>query len=467
MKKSIYGNPWLRTQADVNPDAPAIVSQHNRFTYRKLYEQAQQQAALLSEKGIGEGTHVAIVSENSEQYIVFIHALLLLRAVIVPVNTRLNEQDISQQIAFADCSFVIENNKIKSSGNKRTSLNIDTLLLMFTSGSTGEPKCVELTYKNILYNAIGTRLRLQINQTDTWLLSLPLYHIGGISIVFRSVIYGIPVLVPSDSGAEGIIQGIADYNPSIVSLVPTVLYRILRLGINPNPAHKTILLGGGPISDDLLGRCYTRGWKIVATYGMTETSSQIATRNPADTQHTGSAGQPLPFNRVRIVDDSGNEVPRATEGEITVQSPSLMKSYYKRDDLTARVIQDAWFFTGDYGYLSDDNYLYVVSRRSDLIVSGGENVNPVEVENALRQYPGIYAACVFPYADDEWGEVVAAAIVSDSDNITDKEIKRFLADKLASFKIPKKIFSVKNIPFTEHSKSNRRLIGEQIISQNR
>ena len=463
MKTTGRTHPWLTLQAERNPDGRAVVSGEGQLTFLNVYERAKQTAASLSEEGIGAGSHVAIVLQNSERYYVLLHALTLLRAVIVPINIRLTADEIARQIEFADCSHVISDNRIDKIKQKPVRTSSDTLLLLFTSGTSGEPKCVELTCQNIFYNALATKLRLKMTNKDSWLLSLPLYHIGGISIVMRSVMYGIPVGIPSALDTDAIMAAMNDYDPAVVSLVPTMMHRILGKRMKPNPAHRAILLGGGPVPGGLLDRAGAEGWKIATTYGATETSSQIATRSPDDAKHPGSAGQALPFNRLHIVDESGNEMQSEEEGEITVQTPSLMHGYYKREDLTAQNIRNNRYYTGDYGYLTGDRYLFVLSRRSDLIVSGGENINPSEVEDELRRYFTIRDVCVFPYADAEWGEVVAAAVVTDDDSITHESIARLLDGKLASYKIPKKIFVVQSLPYTAHGKRNRRKIGEQII----
>ncbi len=458
MKTSGNVQSWLSIRARENPDAPAIITGTSELTFRRLYDKAQRLAASLSEQGVTAGSHVALVSHNSKKYVLLIHALMLLRAVIVPINIRLTDEEISKQIAFADCSHVFAGDKIDKLNAGKNHPSKDTILLMFTSGTSGDPKCVELTYENVFYSAVGTKLRLQITGQDSWLLSLPLYHIGGFSIIIRSVIFGIPVVIPSSLDVVDIIAAIGDYNPTVLSLVPTMMKRLIEHGAQPGDSHKAVLLGGGPVPESLLERCTGSGWKIAATYGSTETSSQIATRNPIDSKNPGSAGQQMPFNRIRVIDPAGNEVSPGTEGEITVQSPSLMKGYYKRRDLTDTVIRDEWYYTGDYGYCTGDNYLYVVSRRSDLIVSGGENVNPLEVEEVLRGHSAIRDVCVFPYADIEWGEVVAAVVVTGDDDLTTDVITGFLAGKLSSYKIPKKIFFTESLPYSEHGKLNRSAI---------
>ncbi len=480
---------WLRIHAESNPGAVALIAGNRHLTYGQLYDKALRLAGSLSKKGIKPGMHVALAGNNSDQYVLLLHALILLGAVVVPVNIRLTAEDIENQISFADCEHILIDDDMQftiltqnisqhkfseitpdssdTSGISFERLQSDTLLLMFTSGTSGSPKCVELTYANIFYNALGTKLRLQFTEDDSWLLSLPLYHIGGFSIVLRTCIYGIPLLIPEGLESKDIKAAIDEQDPAFISLVPTMMKRLLENNVKPNNLHKAILLGGGPIPGGLVDACEKYGWKIATTYGTTETGSQIATRHPDAVAQKESAGQPLPFTSIRIIDKQGDEVSAGTEGEIIVATPSCMKGYYKQDDLTAEVIHDGWYHTGDYGYVTEDSYLYVVSRRSDIIVSGGENINPVEVEYVLRDHSGIQDVCVIPYSDPEWGEVPVAVIVPVDEAVSLESIKQFLTGKIASFKIPKKIFYFEEIPYTQTGKIQRELIRKQITGANK
>lgn len=488
MNQAGYSRPWLKIQAEKEPHRKAIISDERKFTFQELFSEAGRIASLLQKHGITAGSHVAVELPTSLASVLLIHALLLLKTVIVPVHTRQTKKEMIRKLIFADCTHLIVTNDV-ASGDEPEKLKIirntelvhneadspflehgprpdDSLLLMFTSGTSGDPKCVDLTYRNLFYNALGTKIRLQITQSDSWLLSLPLYHIGGFSIILRAVIFGIPVIVPTGPGTQDIIDAIGKYNPSIVSLVPTVMQRLLEKGVKPNPRHKAVLLGGGVITGSMFEQSSEGGWNIAATYGTTETSSQIATLFPDIKNYRGSVGQPMPFTQIQIVDDAGREKNTGGEGEIIVRTPSLMKGYYKRDDLTSKAIQNGWYSTGDYGYVSSDGYLYVVSRRTDLIVSGGENINPYEIEELLHNYPGIDDVCIVPKSDATWGEIVVAVVVTKGKKITLDNIKDYLTGKIASFKIPKKLFQFDSIPYTKTGKIHRAEVRKKISAFN-
>lgn len=475
--------PWLAVQAEKIPGDIALLFKYRKLTFHQLYNEARRLASFLNTRGISAGSHVSVISKNPELYVLLLHALLLLRAVIVPLNTRLTAKEIAKQIEFTDCGFVIVDDDAPSLTftddisligiseifqhqndvlyRPDDILLDESFLFMFTSGTSDTPKCAELTYQNVFYNALASKLRLRITENDSWLLSLPLYHIGGFSIIVRSVICGIPVIIPASLRSEDIMRAINDQDPSIMSFVPTMMQRLIEKGAVPNPSHKTVLLGGGPIPDKLLERCSKAGWNISPTYGATETGSQIATLYSDKPNNKNSAGQAVPFTKVQIVGQNGKESGPSQEGEIAVKSVSLMKGYYKQKEITGQVIRNGWFFTGDYGYLDVNGNLFVKSRRSDLIVSGGENINPLEVEEVLRKHPAIRDVCVFPFTDNEWGEIVAAAVVIQFDAITSQEVEQFLSGKLASYKLPKKIFFTENLPYSEHGKLKRRKIREQ------
>jgi len=484
MSQPEHSRPWLAIQAEKNPHNQAIISDEKKLTFKELLTEAGRIASKLQKHGITSGSHVGVASPNSVSSVLLVHALLLLKAIMVPVHIRQTKEEMMRQLMFTDCTHIIVSDDVAFSDayKKLKILRLtelvyneadfpdiqrgprfrDSVLLMFTSGTSGNPKCVELTYGNVFYNALGTKIRLQITHSDSWLLSLPLYHIGGFSIIVRAVIFGIPVIIPACPDTDDIIDAIGKYNPSIVSFVPTVMQRLLEKGVKPNSRHKAVLLGGGVITEAVLGQSSDRGWNIAATYGTTETGSQIATVFPDNKKYRGSVGKPMPFTQVRIVDETGVETETGEEGEITVRTPSLMKGYYKRNEMSMNAIRNDWYFTGDHGYVSSDGYLYVVSRRTDLIVSGGENINPYEIEELLREYPGIDDASIVPKSDPIWGEIVVAVVVTNEKSITLDTVKDYLSGKIASFKIPKKLYFFDSIPYTETGKINRAEVRKNI-----
>lgn len=285
--------------------------------------------------------------------------------------------------------------------------------IIYTSGTTGRPKGAVLTYGNHFWSAVQSALNLGLHRDDRWLCCVPLFHVSGLSIVFRSVIYGIPMVLHRRFDPAAVNASIERHRVTVISVVATMLQRMLdERGPRPYPEHlRCVLLGGGPAPRPLLEACAARGIPVVQTYGMTETASQFATLAPADAlRKLGSAGKPLFFNRLRIVDERGRDLPPGQVGEIAVQGPTVSPGYHRRPDATARTWREGWFHTGDLGYLDEEGYLYVADRRDDLIISGGENVYPAEVEAVLLAHPAVEEAGVVGVPDPEWGQVPVAVV---------------------------------------------------------
>ncbi|EKP95498.1 o-succinylbenzoate--CoA ligase [Thermaerobacter subterraneus] len=285
--------------------------------------------------------------------------------------------------------------------------------IIYTSGTTGRPKGAVLTYGNHFWSAVQSALNLGLHRDDRWLCCVPLFHVSGLSIVFRSAIYGIPMVLHRRFDPAAVNASIERHRVTVISVVATMLQRMLdERGPRPYPEHlRCVLLGGGPAPRPLLEACAARGIPVVQTYGMTETASQFATLAPADAlRKLGSAGKPLFFNRLRIVDERGRDLPPGQVGEIAVQGPTVSPGYHRRPDATSRAWRDGWFHTGDLGYMDEEGYLYVADRRDDLIISGGENVYPAEVEAVLLAHPAVEEAGVVGVPDPEWGQVPVAVV---------------------------------------------------------
>ncbi|WP_460039693.1 o-succinylbenzoate--CoA ligase [Thermaerobacter litoralis] len=349
--------------------------------------------------------------------------------------------------------------------------------IIYTSGTTGRPKGAVLTYGNHFWSAVQSALNLGLHRDDRWLCCVPLFHVSGLSIVFRSVIYGIPMVLHPRFDPAAVNGSIERDRVTVISVVATMLQRMLdERGPRPYPDHlRCVLLGGGPAPRPLLEACAARGIPVVQTYGMTETASQFATLAPADAlRKLGSAGKPLFFNRLRIVDERGRDLPPRQVGEIVVQGPTVSPGYHHRPDATARAWRDGWFHTGDLGYVDEEGYLYVADRRHDLIISGGENVYPAEIESVLMAHPAVEEAGVVGVPDPEWGQVPVAVVRLRSPATTggstagpdqgeaagraslEEALLRFCAERLARYKVPRRVlFTTQPLPRTASGKLQR------------
>ncbi len=287
-------------------------------------------------------------------------------------------------------------------------------------------------------------------------MPMPLFHVGGLSVLMRSVIYGTTAYVQDDFDAHAVNRAIDERGVTIVSVVPTMLQRMLddRAG-KPYPAHlRSILLGGSAASKPLLLAAQELGAPVAQSYGLTETASQFCTLDPArGLDKLGSSGRPLLPNRLKI--DAGPD----GVGEILVSGPSVTSGYYQRSDDTAKAFDNGWFRTGDIGYLDSEGYLYVIDRRKDLIVSGGENVYPAEVEAVLLQHPAVREAAVVGASDPEWGQVPAAFLVCRK-TVTVEELTAYCRTQLAGYKTPKHWLFIDELPRNASGKLLRRNLRE-------
>ncbi len=480
---------WLAERAQISPDKIALVIDGQVWTYAQLNKIARSYAAKLSSLGIGAGGAVGILLPNNLAFVGLVHALQSLGAILVPLNTRLIPSELSWQIDHIPCQLVIVDDDIKHAKldvncpvhalsefeaieTTTNPENIDLDLgaigaILFTSGTSGKPKAVQLSYKNFFYSAQSSAYRLGTLPDDRWLCVLPLYHVGGLSIIFRACLYGIAIDLHPRFKLSDVNQALVDQPISLISLVPTMLYRLLQEG-TPDQWTSTlrlILLGGAAPSRELIEDCVIRNLPIATTYGLTEATSQVATLvPPKSTQKVGSVGTPLLFTHVRVMDEHNNAQPAHEYGEVQVQGPTVMAGYLHNEAANTEVFtEDGYLRTGDIGYLDDDGDLWIVQRRTDLIVSGGENVYPAEVEAVLRQHPQIEHASVVGVDHPEWGQVVSAMIVIiPNSELSAADIQTYCREFLAGYKIPRFIQFAPQLPETASGKIHRSAVRERL-----
>ncbi|WP_026572093.1 o-succinylbenzoate--CoA ligase [Bacillus sp. UNC438CL73TsuS30] len=481
---------FLKNRAYLTPDRVAVYFDTRQLTFHELYEQSVETAGKLQCQGVGRGKYVGVLLKNHLDTIVVLFALQLLGVRAVILNNRLTSPEIVWQLKDSQAALLITEKSFTDKGLEirdilptllkeqldslpmetpdiQAEINLeDVCTIMYTSGTTGKPKGVMQTYGNHWWSSVGSALNLGFSDSDCWLCSVPLFHISGYSILMRSVIYGMPIVLHESFDVEKIIEDFHSKQVTIMSVVGTMLTRIVdSLGEAGLPeSFRCMLLGGGPAPLPLLQACVAKNVPVFQTYGMTETSSQIVTLSPEySISKLGSAGKPLFPSQVQIIRDDGRRAMEGETGEIIVKGPNVTPGYLNRPGAMLDRMQDGWFSTGDIGYLDDEGFLYVLDRRSDLIISGGENVYPAEIESVLLSHPFVKDAGVTGQADERWGQVPIAFIVKKEGNsVSGNELELFCMERLAKYKVPKDFKFVEELPRNASNKLLRRkLKGEQ------
>lgn len=488
---------WLYERSLVTPDKMAIVTAKHSLTYSELQDKSTLLAQKLTKLGIGKESRIGVLLENSIDYIIVIHAILKLGAVFVPLNTRLSKIELLWEINYAKIGLLLVSEEtledidisdmeflsIYSINENRSEVPVISdvelvqsrdlvdqpvdlekdFAIVFTSGTTGRPKGVVLTSGNFYWSAVSSAYRLGVLPDDTWLLTIPLYHLGGLAIVIRSCLYGITIKLENGFNEARVIEHIKNGSISLISLVPTMLKRLLdQSNLHSSESRlRMILLGGGAADPNLIEKAISLELPIALTYGMTETASQIATalidkiKNKKQT-----VGKPLYLTKIKIFDKNGEEVEHGEIGEIAVNSPTLMRGYLDENNLSNFVGE--FFLTGDIGFVDQDGDLFVLQRRIDLIITGGENVYPVEVEQILDQISGIVKSYVVGIEHQEWGQEVCAVLkINEILNLHD--VDKILRNNLAGYKIPRKYYSINEYPTTASGKILRREVKSMIL----
>ncbi len=500
---------WLHWRALATPGKEAVRFGGRLVRYHELDRIADAQATGLSAQGIQPGDRVAALMANSVEAIALIHAVARIGAILVPLNTRLTAVEIGRQLGLVEPALLVVDDglggdvgeskwpgptlmaeiqsllerplltvslaglaEVESSDRRDAARKLQEPLrpeeqvqsIIFTSGSTGTPKGVQLSFANHFWSATASAYRLGVGPTDRWLSCMPLYHVSGMAVVFRSCLYGTAIVLQHRFELERFQCSLREDGVTQTSLVPTLLHRLLH----SSPATewpqslRTVLIGGAAVTPELLQTALDTCVPVTPSYGLTETATQAATALPADVRRKpGSVGRPLLFTELCIADADGSPLAQGEIGEILVRGPQVTRAYFRNPDATALALREGWLHTGDMGRLDGDGDLFVLQRRTDMIVSGGENIYPVEVEAVLREHPAVADVCVVGLPDEEWGQRCAAAVqLHAGETVTRDALLAFSRKRLAGYKQPsaKHIRFVEALPETASGKIARRAV---------
>ena len=459
---------WLLQRSQKNHDQPAVVTKSQEYTFSELNGLVETASKLFKNSGVKRNNHCAVISNNNIDFIISIFALWRIGAIPVPLNIRLTNSEIKNQIKFTECNYVIihtelinkydidnevevikipfpkmitESKVVKTNNFQNNKIS----LMLFTSGSTEKPKAVIFTFGNFINSVLQTNKLLTPKVNNSWLASLPFYHIGGFMILGRSIINGNTLILPNSLSHFDVMESLINFNPSFISFVSTQMKRIIDENIKPSKNLEAVFLGGGPINEDLITACKKNNWPIIKVYGSTETCSMVSAldlRNKII--KINSAGKELQKNTISVSE--------LNNGEIIVEGESVAKGYFNDSGIK---LKNGKFYSNDIGFIDNKGYLFIKGRADDIIISGGENIDTNEITKVLLEHPGIKDAFSFGISDKEWGTLLSAAVVLKTKNLKPEKIIDFLKTKLADYKIPKKIFIIDKMPKTDLGKINK------------
>ncbi|WP_067813682.1 class I adenylate-forming enzyme family protein [Nocardia inohanensis] len=418
-------------RADLDPHGPAVADRSQSLTNIQLLERVRAAAHHLVQFAIGPGDVVALRLQNRVEFVVLLFAAWRLGAAVTPVNPSLTDTEVLRQLDDSGARLIVVEDDVLSVGGvpALAAHDLSTVvpredyepqsdssalaLLIYTSGTTGVPKGVMLDHANLdAMTAMGIAA-LDMKQHDRGLLILPLFHVNGIVVsILTPLLAGASVVIAGRFDPHTFFDLVERERPTFFSGVPTI-YRMLAAlppEIRPDTTSlRFAICGAAPASAELLNRFEARfGFPLVEGYGLSEGTCG-STLNPLDgPRRAGTVGIAFPGQEIRIVDESGAEMATGADGEVVVRGPNVMRGYLGRPEDTARVIVDGWLHTGDIGHLDADGYLTIVGRSKDMIIRGGENIYPKEIEDVLAGDPSVLEAAVIGVPDEKWGEIVVA-----------------------------------------------------------
>ncbi len=439
-----------------HPERPALITGNRVSTYQDCHHVVSFAAVGLRQAGIGDGTRVAIVAASYPELPLLLFALFRIGAVACLISPRLPARTVKSYLDSVGCAFAIDPGdqltrsiaipviavslpipdeqrmqRLGEAVDEAIPLSRDATIVA-TSGTTSEPKAVLHTYGNHYWNALGSNRNVAVGHEDRWLLTLPLFHVGGLGILFRTFMGGGSIVIPGRD--DSLPDCLAEYHVTHLSLVYTQLHRLLQIGPPPKAVErlKAVLVGGSPVPASLIKDAHDCRLPVCVTYGLTEMASQVTTTSPGDgLERLRSAGKCLDYRQLKV----------AEGGEILVRGETLFRGYVRRDTVNLPVDSNGWFHTGDLGTLSLDGYLSVRGRRDNMFVSGGENVYPEEIEAALRLLDHVEDALVLPVEDPDYGRrPVAFVRLSRGYAPSRTELMIRLALRLPRFKLPIRLY---------------------------
>ncbi|MDQ2849625.1 long-chain fatty acid--CoA ligase [Dermatophilaceae bacterium Sec6.4] len=472
----------LTHTAEQHGDRPAIKLDDLALTYTQLQDGARRVAALLKSKGVAPGDRVGLVMPNVPPFPVLFYGAVAMGAVVVPMNPLLKGREVKYYLEDSGASIVFAWKDMAAEAEKGASevgiecieVGLDfaemlgqhqpddevvdreddeTVVLLYTSGTTGQPKGAELTHHNLHTNAVTSAETLvELTETDVVMGCLPLFHVFGLTCGLNaSVFKGSCLTLIPRFDAEKALQIVARDHVTVFEGVPTMYAGLLHAeGADKADMSslRTCISGGSAMPVEVMKNFEEKFDCIVLEgYGLSETSPAASFNQPGQQRKPGSIGNEVRNVQMKLIDDDGQDVAQGEVGEIVVKGENVMKGYWGRAEATAEAIKDGWFRTGDLAKVDEDGYFFIVDRKKDLIIRGGYNVYPREVEEALYEHESVAEVAVIGIPHDSLGEEVGAAVALKSGtNISEKDLQAFAKERLAAYKYPRSVWIVDELP---------------------
>ncbi|TRZ43780.1 class I adenylate-forming enzyme family protein [Robertkochia solimangrovi] len=479
---------WFAQWAERTPEKVAIQEQRNGSEYS--YSQINAAAVLLAaqwtvEFNLTKGDRIGILAENSVIQVVLLALAQKTGVVLVPLNFRLSRAELNYMITDSECKMLIaDQDKLQNCAMECTLIKMSTesiynyltqdacsvvyealheddpVLLLYTSGTTGFPKGVLYTHKMMFWNSINTEISLNITGNTRTLNAMPLFHTGGWNVLLTPVLHhGGTIILFRKFDAVAILSCIEEERLDLFMAVPTMVRMLVDLpsfSASDLSSLKYMIVGGEAMPLDLIRIFHEKGIPVRQGYGLTEAGPNLTSlhQNFAETKR-GSIGKPNFYVSIRITDDHGDECPPDIPGELWIQGPMVMPGYWNKPEETANCLQGNWIRTGDVALMDQEGFIFIVDRKKNMFISGGENVYPVQVEKVISEISEIEEVVVMGMPDERWGEV-GVAFYTGVSSLTIDTVKEFCMEKLAKFKIPKHLVYLPEIPRSDTGKLDRK-----------
>jgi len=477
----------LKQRVSAAPDKPFLFSEADKrqFTYKEFEAAVTRTANMLAANGVQKGDVVSLLLPNSVEYVIAYFACWQRGALAGPINSLLKSQEIAYVISNSEAKALLVNSEFvpvvesvqkdlptlqaiirfddeseatrgySSDTEAATEVDLDhEAIIIYTSGTTGKPKGCLLTHGNVIANARQITSWLGFTEKDRLLTIMPLFHMNAVSVTTMSALYagGSTVVSPKFS-ASRFWQIISDYEITSFGSVATMLSMLLSTYPDGVPAGlktdqlRFAMCGSAPVPAEVLKRFEeTFNCLVIEGYGLSESTCRSTFNPPDQRRRPGSCGLPI-GNEMRVVDEEDREVPEGELGEIVLRGENILKGYYKNNAANDTAFRNGWFHTGDIGYRDKDGFFYIVDRKSDMIIRGGENIYPREIDEVLYQHPDVAAAAVVGVPDTLYGEEVAAVIVlKPGAKTSEQQVIDYCKGRLADFKCPKTVHFMEDIP---------------------